>query len=354
MIKTYEEILSSMQNEFKTLAGFDADDASDIGIRLKVLAGAIFSEMTNLNWLKKQMFPQTATAEQLDLHAQQRGITRKSATKARGVLTFSRLRIIYYDITIPAGTVCATPGADGLRYVTLEPVTLSSDTLSVDVAAEAESAGAEFNTLAETITVMVTPPTAVTAVKNKLAFIGGSDQESDEELRARLIESYRNIPNGTNAAFYRDCALKYNDVYSASAVPRARGDGTVDVYVAAKGGVLSSTRMQAINKDLSALKEVNVDVKVKAPDTVSRDVTVYLYPKDGYTFSDISDECKSVINNYFASLKIGQPFLLAELGSYIFNIEGVKNYRFYSSSSDYNADNDELICSGNITVAEGS
>ena len=60
MSETYESILSRMQDRFQELAGFPADDASDIGIRLKVLAGELFSACTNLDWLKRQVFPQTA------------------------------------------------------------------------------------------------------------------------------------------------------------------------------------------------------------------------------------------------------------------------------------------------------
>ena len=51
MSETYESILSRMQGRFQELAGFPADDASDIGIRLKVLAGELFSACPNLDWL---------------------------------------------------------------------------------------------------------------------------------------------------------------------------------------------------------------------------------------------------------------------------------------------------------------
>ncbi len=354
MSSTYSEILESMQNEFKNLAGFDADEASDIGIRLKVLAGEIFSTMASMDWLKNQMFPQTATGPQLDLHAEQRGLTRKPATKARGKLTFSRQRSILYDVTIPEGTVCATSGSDGFRYKTTETVVLPAGSLSVQANAEAELPGTASNTLAETITIMVTPPAAITAVSNALAFSGGTDSESDSDLRKRLIESYRNIPNGTNAAFYKECALQYDNVYSASAVSRAGGDGTVYVYVAERGGALSDNDMKSIQDDINALREINVDVTVKKPKEVKRSVDIIIYPQEGYIFSDIKDECEAVIGEYFSSLKIGEPYLLAGLGNAIFNIEGVKNYRFGSgNSSDYTTSANELVCMETVTITEG-
>ena len=43
MSETYSEILERMQNEFEKNAGYVPDNASDIGIRMKTLAGEIFS-----------------------------------------------------------------------------------------------------------------------------------------------------------------------------------------------------------------------------------------------------------------------------------------------------------------------
>lgn len=235
MSETYESILSRMQGRFQELAGFPADDASDIGIRLKVLAGELFSACTNLDWLKRQVFPQTAQGVQLDYHAQQRGIQRKSAVRSQGTLEFSREAALLYDVTIPEGTVCAVSQEEGLRFVTTRKGILKAGDFSVSVPAASEEGGAQANAAAETIKVLVTPPPGVTAVTNRDAFTGGADGESDEELRERVLESCRNIPNGTNSAFYREFALQYEGVYSAAVSPRARGTGTVDVYVASRG-----------------------------------------------------------------------------------------------------------------------
>ena len=58
-MNTYDEILQRMQETFAQQAGFQADDASDIGIRLKVLAGEIYSACSQAEFLKRQAFPQT-------------------------------------------------------------------------------------------------------------------------------------------------------------------------------------------------------------------------------------------------------------------------------------------------------
>lgn len=91
-METYDTILKRMQEKFQSLSGYSADDASDIGIRLKVLAGEIFSMQSYAEWLKRQMFVQTAGGEQLDYHAGQRGLSRKAAQFAQGVLLFQLKR----------------------------------------------------------------------------------------------------------------------------------------------------------------------------------------------------------------------------------------------------------------------
>ena len=118
MSKSYSEILTTMQETFSTLTGMQADDASDIGIRMKVLAGEVYSCYGYLDWIKRQMFAQTATGEQLDLHANQRGLARKAAAPAYGSHTFSMEEALWYDVDIPVGTVCAVSGQHALRYET--------------------------------------------------------------------------------------------------------------------------------------------------------------------------------------------------------------------------------------------
>ena len=352
-MKTYEDILSTMQEEFTTLAGFSPDDASDIGIRLKVLAGEIFALDANIEWLKNQMFAQTATGEYLDLHAYERGLERKAANKAKGVLTFSRTTALDYDVEIPQGTVCSLSGGDGIRYVTTQEATLAAGDLSVQVAAESESGGNDKNTGANTIVVMVTPPVGVASVTNESAFTGGYDAENDDTLRERILESYRNISNGSNSAFYKEEVLKYDGVHSASVIPTARGTGTVDIYIAAKGAVASESLISTIQEDISNLREINLDILIKSPTLINVDVILRITVKSGYLFNEVRSECVNVINDFFENLSIGEQVIFAAIGQKIFEVEGIKNYSFdLGSDIDQIVNNDELAVLGTLSISE--
>ena len=140
-METYSEILERMIEEYKMKTGTVPDRASDIGIRMEVLAGEIFTAQAEMNWLKNQMFPNTAEGEYLDLHAQQRGLTRKSGTKAVGTVEFSAEKTLSYDIGIPEGTVVATGGDDPVRFVTVEDTVIEAGEKTASVSVEALEEG---------------------------------------------------------------------------------------------------------------------------------------------------------------------------------------------------------------------
>ena len=99
----FEEIYAHMAAEYKTLAGVEPEDAADVSIRLKVLAGELYTALCAAESLKLNCFPQTAAGEALDLHAEERGLVRKDAVKSVGTLTFSRRTALSYAAEIPRG-----------------------------------------------------------------------------------------------------------------------------------------------------------------------------------------------------------------------------------------------------------
>ena len=72
------------------------------------------------DWVGRQCFPQTAQGDYLDKHAQLRGLERRAATAAVGVLSFETDHPPEADLSIPEGTVCMT--AAQVRFETTEAV----------------------------------------------------------------------------------------------------------------------------------------------------------------------------------------------------------------------------------------
>lgn len=351
-METYEEILSEMENAYERESGHRPEDVSDTGLRLRVLAGELYRLRAELNWLERQAFPQTAAGEWLDRHGEQRGIYRREAQHARGTLTFSRYLPLSFDLIIPAGTVCAVPGDDPVEYETLEKGILHAGELSVSVSAQAAVGGVEGNAGAGYITTMTTPPSGINHVTNKAAFTGGSDRESDESYRSRVLAAYAALPNGTNAAYYRDIALSCDGVSAAGVKPRADGAGTVGVYIWGTGGPPEEETVNKLAEKYEKLREIGVTVNVQAATARTVNVGLRCALKPGAGFDMAKEAICQAVAAYFAGLSVGDPVYLGELEKAVLNAAPVKKMEFFASVREVDGSDSVIPVLGTVTVEE--
>jgi len=351
-METYEAILQRMQTVYREAMGVPAEDATDIGIRLKILAGEVHALQAYLQYIEQQAFPQTAVGDGLDRHAAQRGLTRRGACPARGELTFSRAAALLYDLEIPAGVVCCTAGEDPMEYVTCAPCVLPAGRLSVNVEAEATVPGQGGNAAAGTVCVLSTVPNGVEAVTNAAPFTGGRNEETDEALRARLLAAYSVLPNSTNAESYRRMALACEGVTSACAVPRENGVGTVGVYIRGEEGAAAEDVLNTVQKTLDEQREIGVTVTVKRAVEETKNVQVYVAPVPGCTQAAAEEAAVEAIRRYFETLQIGDPFLLIQVGQYLLNTGMIPNSDFALSAADGGAITGGVYVPGDLWAGE--
>lgn len=341
-----------MLSRYEELSGFRPAYESDLAVRMRTLAGELYKQQTYADYILRQMFPTTAQGVYLEEHAAQRGLERKSGTKAIGRVIFGTTAEEHGDILIPAGTEVCTTG-DLLRFVTLEDVTLYSENQNVGADVEAAQPGGAYNVAIGTVGIIVTPVLGIDDVRNAVRFYGGSDDETDEELRARVADSYANISNGTNAAYYREVAMSVDGVYSAGVIGRARGAGTVDVYASGKGTPLSAQQLARIDELLTQARELNVDVRVQSASAVTINLYVRLRVEEGYEFEAVGNEVKAALRAYIDALGVGRDVMISNLGEVIHHIKGVSDYRFLESyGTDTQIAESEYPLSGNIIVSE--
>ena len=96
-----------------------------------------------------------------------------------------------------------------VRFETTEAGVLKAGQTSAQVRARAVEPGAAGNAAAGTVRAMAVAPVGVSRCTNPEAFSGGLDAEGDESLRERVLETFRRMPNGANAAFYQQEALSF-------------------------------------------------------------------------------------------------------------------------------------------------
>ncbi len=326
----YNDILERMILKYKELSGNEISNESDIMIRLKVLAGEIYSQKTSEDFLLRQMFPTTATGRYLDMHAAERGLNRKSAIKTKGKLRFYCDQAATQNITVPKGCIVCTYN-DGVRFECDNDYTIEAGQTYVTADVTALEAGAVGNVNGGTITVIVTPVAGVDRVYNGAVFKGGVDEETDESLRQRLLDSYKNVSNGTNKAYYKSLALSVAGVYSVGVIPKNRGTGTVDVFVCAQGEEVSSDVLGEVNELLQTQREVNVDVRAFNASGTYVQFCVEIAVAEGYDFNTVKEKCIENVENYISALGIGQDVLLSNIGDILHHTEGVYNYNFITS-----------------------
>ncbi len=348
---TLEEIYQGLAAEFHQQTGQTTGGSSDLAVRFYAVAAQIYSLYVQTEWTRRQCFPQTAVGEDLDRHAQLRAISRRQGTKATGYIRFYLDRPRDIDTAIQAETVCMT--ATGVRFITTQEGMVPAGELHTDVPIEAAEVGAEGNVGAGTIVYMAIPPTWVVACANPEAFVNGRDEEDDETLRHRVMESYRRLANGANNAFYRQAAMSFNGVAEATVLPRSRGVGTVDVVVAAQGGVPTDALLEELQAYFDQVREIAVDVNVRKPTVKTVDLTVTLTIGEGQEFEQVAEKVRRVLEGWFTGERLGLSVFRAELTTLIFGVDGVENCVITQPEQDILLDEVTLPILGQLTIMEG-
>lgn len=183
-------------------------------------AGLVFLTLLYLDWLAKQLMADTAEEEWLHRHAEIWLGGWKQATFAAGALTATGT----IGKLIPAGTVLVQ---GQVRYEADHDVTLGGGPTNVDVTAI--DAGAAGNLEPGTKVSLVAGISGVDGALTVVTLEGGTDAETDDELRIRVLDRIRQPPMGGDANDYAAWALQVPGVTRAWASPLEMGMGTVTV-----------------------------------------------------------------------------------------------------------------------------
>ena len=348
MEKTIDSIYAEMLSAFGEASGYLPSVSCDLAARLYAAAAQIQGLYLQAQWLLDQSFPQTAKGEYLERHAHLRGLRRSVATCATGTLRFGLSLAVSGDLTVKSGTVCMTD--TGVRFATTDNVVLYAGELYVDAPAVALEPGKAGNVAANTVTIMAAMPVGIKACTNPEAFSGGDDAESDEDLRRRLLDSYRRLPNGANAAYYEQTALSRTGVAAAVAVGRPRGVGAVDLYIATDAGLPDETLLAEVNEFLQEKREISVDLLVLAPTAHPVNISVAVQPAPGFPFEEVQAAVDAALREVFTGAMLGKSVTLAFLGNLLYDLECVQNYSFASPSADLAASPTALPCLGTVSI----
>lgn len=182
------------------------------------------------------VLPDYAFGTYLDGQAKTRNLFRRAATAAVGTITITGTP----GTIIPTGSLYSTASVNdepSVDYAALTSATIpESGSVTIDV--QCTQPGIIGNTPSNTIVLVSSKITGITSVTNPEAITGGTEEETDESLQAR-IEDYDQSQGDSyvgNVSDYRRWATSVPGVGAATIIPAQDDSGLVRIILTDANG----------------------------------------------------------------------------------------------------------------------
>lgn len=350
-------IRDSLQNPANKLeGGFCMDNAQ-----------AVAEELARFDLMEVKPIPDrvlldTAEGEYLDRKALDYNETRNPAEAAVGSLLFTGEP----GTAIPIGTEALN---GSLVFETTAAARISAEGCC-EVGARCRTEGTAGNVAAGTITVLRVAIDGVKSVTNPTPFGGGTQIESDDSFRSRILEKIRQPITSGNRNHFIYWAKQVSGVGGAKCLgAEICGPGKVRVIVlsdqyAAPDDVILSNVKAHIEEE----RQIGADVTVVAATSKAVAVEVTVVVASGYSLTDIRQNIQSVLQQYVDSVNqkdFNTPPALKDegrqssisyyrIGDLIFSVEGVADiisYTLAGGLTSLTSDYEEYFSLGEVAVS---
>jgi uncharacterized phage protein gp47/JayE len=308
-----------------SLPGSDATIANSVLRVLSDTQGALCHlTLQYIDWLALQLLPDTAEAEWLDRHGQiwlvnaDGTVGRKQATLASGSATATGTP----GIVIPAGSLLGS--SNGVDYETMDLIIIGD--LPTPVNIRALDAGIQGNQVEGSFLAWAAALDGVDGTVTVIEMDGGTDTETDDELRYRVLTRIRQPPMGGDQKDYVQWALAVPGVTRAWCQPNGLGIGTIIVRflmddLRPPDGWPTYNDVQAVTAYMNTVRPVAVkDFYVEAP--IKQPIE--------FIISELNPDSDDVRSQIEASIR-DMLFQLAQPGQTIF--AAWKNFAVLSAPS---------------------
>lgn len=319
---------------------------NNLSIIGEVQAGAAHLLYGRLDWMFRQLFPDTAEGPFLERWAGIWGVPRREATRAGGTATW------------PANpnTAIATGGTalrgDGLRYEIVQGASVVRGFITVQVAAE--DFGAAGNSIANVQLTLATTANGVAPLGrvDPPGIAGGANAETDELLLQRLLARVRLPPRGGAAHDYIRWAMEMPGVTRAWVYPLEQGPGTVvvrfmmDDVRASEQGIPTAADVALVQAHIDLVRPITAGAVVVAPIPAPLDLVIaQLEPDTPEVRANIDTELRYLLRRETAP---GEELYQSQLFAAINAAPGVTRFRLVEPSSDVEASPGEIITLGQV------
>lgn len=310
----------------------------------RVVAGATHMLHGHLEFLSRQLSPVTAEDLYLVRWASLYGMAKTAPSFAIGLT----VAITGTNGTvIPVDTVLVR--SDGVEYQTDAEVTIASGTSAPTLTAVV--AGADGNAATATVLSFQSPIAGADAdvIVGGSGIVNGTDRETTEELRTRLLERIAEPAHGGDSNDYVVWSKEVAGVTRAWVSPLALGPGTVLVRFTRDldvSPIPDAGEVAAVQAHLDVVAPAHATVTVVAPVDSPQVFTIALTPNTTATRAAATAELDDLFSR---ESEPGVTMLLSHFRTAIGIATGVSNYVLTVPAADVTHTANQLPSRGTIT-----
>ncbi|MGL5717385.1 MAG: baseplate J/gp47 family protein [Paraclostridium sp.] len=320
-----EEMLSNISDDYvKDVGTFTRDMVKSFSIQSYILE-------KKLEEYYKKLDVYNLSGDELTKYVKQRkGVIRKEANPAKGVLT------VEGNGTIKVGDIFETEA--GNRYKAVEQV-LINKTGVVNI--EAVQAGADGNVGANSIIFIPVTIQGITKVTNKQPLTDGYDTETDDSLRERYLIEIQKPATSGNVYHYMQWCREVVGVGDVRVFPLWNGNNTVQVVIIDDNKVVANEELINRTQEYIDPKGENNEtwgtgagqapigayctVSTATPKVINIESSLVL--KDGYKIEEVKPWVESGIIEYLKTIAFKRETVsYSVLSSWILNVEGIQEW----------------------------
>ncbi len=312
-----------------------------------------------VGYVLPNMFVATAVDQWLDLLAWQCKLTRKGATKAKGMIAFQRSSK-GPALVIPQDTWVQTEPINGTIYrvKVLADTTMPENETMVMVEVEAENEGAAYNLGEGYNHILPTAIPGIGAVTNPAEWLNqaGADKESNDELRLRIRNQWSAVARWHIDAAYRSlltsrAGINDDNVYFEHNAPR--GPGTANAFILLDTGEPSAEMLADLNEYIRVEGQHGHgdDLQVLAMPETTHDIVCRVWPLRSLTMEDrdaLRVKVEQFIGAAFRENTDYSPTVTSPVLRFSFSRLGQELHEQFSDIESLEFDNADII--NNLTV----
>ncbi|MDN9632430.1 baseplate J/gp47 family protein [Clostridioides difficile] len=306
----------------RTLSNIDLNIYKGEGSFLSDMVSPVNSELAKfyieLSYLHKKAFIEDNFDDFLDKRVNEFGVYRKLGTEAIGEVIFEGKT----GTIIPNGTIISY---NELLFVVIKDIEISLEIEQNISPVQALEIGVRYNIPASTEFKLQDEIAGVTRIYNNLDFKGGTEIETDEELKERFYKIQKNQATSGNKAHYEAWALEVEGVYNAKIYPRWNGPGTIKVLIFGENNQAVDTEViERCKEHIEEEMPIGPALTVLTPTILDINISASIKLEAGYTLDFVKESFLESINNYL--INVNKEIIYTKVSAILASVEGLHDF----------------------------